>query len=123
MAMTLALCLWPALQAVAQGGSYQVQFSYTFTNEETEPVVGLVVQLSKPAEIMLDENGHAGPFKNIKGNGSKKIIVTNPGAVIPASGDGNKVELTFRTQKKQLEVSKWWWLDAKGKPIGKKKKG
>jgi hypothetical protein len=122
-AVMLAFSLWPALQAGAQEASYQVQFSYTFTNEEAEPVVGLHVALSSPAEIMLDENGHAGPFRNVQGNGNKKIILTNPKAVIPTSGEGNQVELTFRTQKKELKVSQWWWLDEKGKPIGKKKKG
>jgi hypothetical protein len=123
LAVVVTLSLWPALQAGAQTGSYKAQSSYTFTNEEAEPVVGLHIVLSSPAEIILDDNGQAGPFKNVQGNGSKKIILTNPTAVIPAAGEDNKVELMFRTQKKELKISKWWWLDEKGKTIGKKKKG
>jgi len=121
VAVTLTLFLWPALQAKAQKDAYQTQSSCTFINEEAEPVVGLHIELSSPAEIVLDANGQAGPFKNIQGFGSKKIILTNPASVIPASGEGSKIELLFRTQKKNLAVSKWWWLDEQGKPVGKKK--
>jgi hypothetical protein len=80
------------------------------------------VQLSGAAEVKTDEaTGQAGPFRNVGGNGTKTIVLTNPTAPVEPGAAG--FDLVFRTDAKKLAVESWWWTDAKGKRIGEKHKG
>jgi len=123
LAIALILMLAPA--QAGQSKSYNAQISYTFTNVEQAPAQGLVVVLSAPAEVISDEEtGAAGPFRNLKGNGSSQLTLTNPTTPFDAAGGENTtVDLVFRSHKSKLEVKSWWWIDEKGKRIGKKQKG
>jgi hypothetical protein len=94
----------------------------TFVNTEPAPAYGLHVTLSGPSEVLTDaETGAAGPFRNVQGNGSNHVILTNPEEPLAGAGEG-KVDLSFTAPKKKLEITGWWWVDEKGKRIGKKQK-
>jgi len=105
--------------------AYNTQTSYTFSNVEQTPVHGLHVVLSAEGVVTQDEEtGAAGPFRNVAGNGSQTIVLTNPESPIDAAGGENSsVDLVFKSYKSQLEVKTWWWIDEKGKRVGKKQKG
>lgn len=120
-ATCLALLLTPSVGAGGKDKPYNAQITHTFVNEEELPAQGLHVSLSGHAIVVTeDETGQAGPFGNIRGNGTGSIVLTSPEApVVP----GDEVRLTFRSQKGKLKIAKWWWVDEKGKPVGEKKKG
>ena len=91
----------------------------TFTNETGETVHGLNVQLSNKAEVVPDgETNRPGPFMNVDGNWSSSIGFSNP--VEPIEPGSEPFELLFTSYKSGLKVTKWWWLDDKGKMVGKK---
>ena len=80
------------------------------------------VLLSSAGEVKTEEeSGQAGPFRDISGNGTGSIELTNPDS--PLEPGNEKFDLVFGTYSKKIRVTSWWWLDAKGKRIGKKKKG
>lgn len=105
--------------------AYNAQTTYTFENAGETQAYGLHVVLSSEAIVVTDEaTGAAGLFKDVKGNGTAAIVMTNPESPITAvSGDNTSVELVFRSYKSKLSVKTWWWVDQKGKRIGKKQKG
>jgi hypothetical protein len=114
----------PSAFAAKKGSGYNAQIHYTFANGEQVAPQGLVVALSAEATVVTDAEGAAGPFRNVRGNGTAKITLTNASTPITAAGGENSsVELVFRTQKKKLAVSSWWWIDERGKRIGQKQKG
>jgi hypothetical protein len=80
------------------------------------------VTLSGKADVVSDPaTGEVGPFRNVQGNGSNHVILTNPREPLAGEGEG-KVDLTFRTYNKKLKITGWWWIDQAGKRIGKKQK-
>ena len=102
--------------------SYKGQAGKTFVNEEAVPAHGLHVTLSGKGEVITnDETGYAGPFRDVRDNDSKHLILTNPKEPIPGGGEG-QVDLTFRSYQKKLKITGWWWVDEKGKRIGEKRK-
>ncbi len=116
------LVLIGGVQAQKRVQAFKAQTTYTFVNSEGQDAHGLIVTLSNQAEVVLDpDSGHAGPFRDIRGNDSPKIVLSNPATPIAPGGDG--FELTFGTYRSKIKVTKWWWTDAKGKPLGAKKKG
>jgi hypothetical protein len=138
--MSKIRCLWIAVLALALIGTvspalaktkkmkvtpYDAQITYEFANSATAPAHGLVVELSANGVVTTqEETGAAGPFRNVRGNGTSQITLTNPTALIDAAGGKNSsVELTFRSYKGKLSVKSWWWLDANGKRVGDKQKG
>jgi len=104
--------------------AYDAQISYDFANAETTPAHGLVVVLSTDAVVSTDEEtGAAGPFRNVSGNGTSKITLTNPTTPIGAAGgEDSSLSLIFHSYKSKLAVKSWWWIDEKGKRIGDKQK-
>jgi hypothetical protein len=101
---------------------YKSQTTYSFVNSETEPVFGLKVVLSGAGEVKTDEEtGQAGPFRDIRGNGSSTLELKNPTAPVEPGGDA--FDLVFGTYKNKIKIVSWWWLHAKGKKVGKKHKG
>ncbi len=101
--------------------AYSAQTTKTFVNDEAVPAFGLVVSLSAAAEIKTDAvTGRAGPFRDVRGNGTGTITLTN--AESPVEPGSEAIELVFGTHAKKLSVKSWWWIDAEGKRIGKKKK-
>lgn len=121
------LLLLPAAIVFAGGRqvavrAYKAQTTVSFPNDEGVPVHGLVVTMNKKSVALADpQTGYVGPFRDLRGNGSEKLELSNPVEPI-ASGDG-VVELTLRTEKKKLKIDKWWWTDHLGKRIGEKKEG
>jgi hypothetical protein len=105
--------------------AYDSQTSHTFANVEQTTAQGLHIVLTADAIVVTDDQtGAAGPFRNVRGNGSTTIILTNAESPIAAAGgDGSSVPLVFRSYKSKLAIKTWWWLDEKGKRIGKKQKG
>ena len=102
--------------------AFKAQTTKSFVNEETVPAAGLVVALSSAGEVKTEEeSGRAGPFRDVKGNGSSKITLTN--AESPVEPGNEAIELVFGTYSKKISVKSWWWIDDKGKRIGKKIKG
>ena len=96
------------------------QTGRAFVNDTGETVHGLTVQLSKDASVITHGDTHrAGPFFDVEGNGTKKITLSNPDAPIEPGSDS--IDLVFRSYKSGLKITKYWWLDAKGKQVGKKK--
>jgi hypothetical protein len=91
----------------------------TFVNQSGEVAHGLAVKLSSSAIVLVDEKGHAGPFRDISGNDTSHLVMLNPSE--PIAGE-EKLELTFASYEKSLKITTWWWVDAKGKRIGKKQK-
>jgi hypothetical protein len=119
----LAICLAvsPALSD-KKVKVYKAQTTHSFVNSETEPAFGLKVVLSGAGEVLTDdETGQAGPFRDIGGNGSSNLEMANPTDPIEPGSDA--FDLVFGTYKKQIKIVNWWWMDAKGKKIGKKNKG
>lgn len=98
------------------------QAGLLFVNNEGEAVQGLVVQLSKKAIVVTDTGtGFAGPFQNIQGNGTKSIKFSHAyPAVSPAAGEEDGFDLVFRSYKSGLKITGYYWINAKGKRIGKK---
>jgi len=98
------------------------QASLYVVNQETEEAHGLVVQLSKKAVVVTDAStGFAGPFQNIRGNGTASITFGNARpAIAPAAGDEGGFDLVFRSYKSGLKITGYYWTNAKGKRIGKK---
>ena len=98
------------------------QAGHFFVNNEGVEAHGLVVNLSKKAIVITDSNtGFAGPFQNIRGKGTKSITFSNPRPVVaPASDEEDGFDLVFRSYKAGLKIKSYWWLDEKGKRIGKK---
>lgn len=101
---------------------YVSETTLTCKNEEALPVYGLVISLSDAAMVVADEKtGFVGPFRNIQGNSTSKVTLTNPEKPFaPGEPDGG-IDLTFRSYASKLKVHKWWWVDKKGKPVGEKK--
>lgn len=125
LAIALILSCSPAQAGGQKIKAYNAQASYTFANAEQTAAHGLVVVLSAPAEVNTDaETGAAGPFRNVRGNGSAQITFTNAKTLLDAAGGENSsVEMLFRSYKSKLEIKSWWWLDERGKRMGKKQKG
>lgn len=123
MVILAALLLAPLATVEAKKSeAYKGQAGMTFVNGEALPAHGLVVTLSNKGEVRTNpDNGAAGPFRNVSGNDSDKIEMTNPTEPIAGGGEG-KVDLIFRSKQKKLAVTGWWWVDEKGKRIGKKQK-
>ena len=95
------------------------QAGMLFVNEESVPAHGLVVKLSRKATVVTDaQTGLAGPFKNVQGNGSKSITLSN--SPVPIEPDG-EFRLIFRSYKSGLTIRGWWWIDERGRRVGKKK--
>jgi len=102
--------------------AYKAQTTHSFANSETEPVFGLKVVLSTAGEVKTeDESSQAGPFRDIRGNGTNTIELTNSKS--PMEPGSDEIDLVFGTYQKKIKVDSWWWLDEKGKRVGKKKKG
>ena len=125
LAVLLILSISPAQAGSRQIKAYNAQISHDFVNAEVTPAHELVVVLSSPAEVTTDEaTGAAGVFRNVRGNGSAQITLTNPDPLIDAAGGENSsLSLRFRSYKSKLEVKSWWWTDERGKRMGKKQKG
>jgi len=101
---------------------YKGQAGSTFINEESGPAYGLVVELSGSAIVVTDpQTGMAGPFKNVQGNGTTRLTLSNSSAPIAVGGEGFK--LIFRSYPSGLKIRSWWWINQKGKRLGKKKSG
>lgn len=101
---------------------YKGQAGRTFINEESGPAYGLVVELSGSAIVVTDpQTGMAGPFKNVQGNGTTRLTLSNSSAPIAVGGEGFK--LIFRSYPSGLRIRSWWWTNQKGKRLGKKKSG
>ena len=98
------------------------QVGLLFVNRESRPAHGLVVMLSKKAIVVTDPStGFAGPFQNIRGQGTKTLQLSNAHpAIPPATGEEDGFTLTFRSYKAALKISGYYWTDANGKRIGKK---
>ena len=97
------------------------QAGHIFVNDTGETVHGLIVQLNQKAEVVEDPaTNQAGPFLNVSGNGSQKIVLSNPTALIETGSEG--FSLVFRSYKDGLKIAKYWWQDEKGKQVGEKKK-
>ena len=95
------------------------QAGQTFANTSGQTAHGLKVQLSTKAEVVTDgDTNRAGPFRNVEGNGTTSLELSNP--VTPIAPDSEPFDLVFRSYKSGLKVTKYWWLDDKGKQIGKK---
>jgi hypothetical protein len=104
--------------------THKGQVSLNFVNRETEEAHGLVVALSKKASVVTDPNtGFAGPFQNIRGSGTQTITFSHARPPIaPSTDDEGGFDLTFRSYKANLAIKSYYWLDARGKRIGKKHK-
>jgi hypothetical protein len=101
---------------------YESQASYTFVNEEGVPAHGLHVVLSKAGQVVTHpETGYAGPFRDIQGNGTEHLKLSNPRQPVPSNGEESEFEIRFRSSSSKLQVKKWWWVDEQGKLIGEKK--
>ena len=101
--------------------AYKAQTTHSFANSETDPAFGLKVLLSNAGEIMTDEDsGQAGPFRDIRGNGTNTFELINPKS--PVAPGSDEFNLVFGTYQKKIKVESWWWLNEKGKRIGEKKK-
>ena len=101
---------------------YKGQAGRTFINEEGAPAYGVVVNLNKSGVVVTDpQSGMAGPFKNIQGNGTSRITLSNSTQPIAVGGEGFK--LIFRSYPSGLAIRNWWWLNEKGNRLGRKKSG
>jgi len=101
---------------------YESQASYTFVNEEGVPAHGLHVVLSKEGRVVTHpETGYAGPFRDIRGNGTDHLKLSNPREPVPSSGEESEFEIRFRSSSPKLQIKKWWWVDERGELIGAKK--
>jgi len=101
---------------------YKGQAGRTFINEEGAAAFGLVVELSQSGIVVTDsQTGMAGPFKNVQGNGTTRLTLSNSSAPIAVGGEGFK--LIFRSYPSGLKIRSWWWTNQKGKRLGKKKSG
>ena len=119
--VVLAVAILP-LSAKKQQPDYKSQAAGTFANIAPTNAHGLVVQLTNEAQVVTDpSSGFAGPFRSIKGNGTKKVTLTNPEAPINTGDAG--IELVFRSFQKKVAIKVWWWTDEKGKRLGSKNKG
>lgn len=125
LAFTLMASISPVQAKTEKVEPYNAQISYDFANKGTTQAHGLVVVLSADGVVSTDENtGAAGPFRNVRGNGTSQITLTNPTTLVGvAGGENSSFTLVFRSYKSKLEVKSWWWIDANGKRIGDKNKG
>jgi hypothetical protein len=101
---------------------YESQASYTFVNEEGVSAHGLHVVLSKEGWVVTHpETGYAGPFRDIRGNGTEHLKLSNPRQPVPSDGEESELEIRFRSSSPKLQVKKWWWVDERDTLIGEKK--
>jgi hypothetical protein len=127
MVMMVALALFSLTMACSSTKTvkerpYKGQAGRTFINEEGAAAFGLVVQVNQSAVVVTDpQSGLAGPFKNVQGNGTTRLTMSNPAQAIAVGGEGFK--LIFRSYPSGLRIRSWWWLNQKGKRLGKKKSG
>ena len=91
----------------------------TFVNGTGQAVLGLQVKLSSPAIVVTDNAGRAGPFGDISGNDTAFVKFSNPAEAIEPS---DKLELSFKSYKKSLSITVWWWVGEDGKRVGDKNK-
>jgi len=116
--MALMLGGWSLSLAQKKVKAYTSQVGHTFVNAESGPVNGLQVVISAQGIVETEsESGHAGPFRNVSGNETSTIVMSNPTEPVAV---GDKVELVFKSYNKNLKIKSWWWTDEKGKRIGKK---
>jgi hypothetical protein len=123
MAAVAMLVAMPAVAAKkVKEKPRQGQAGHNFVNHESVEAYGLVVQLSKKAIVVTDPNtGFAGPFQNIRSNGSTSITLSHARpVVIPSVAEDDGFDLIFRSYKSGLKIKSYWWIDAQGKRIGKK---
>ena len=118
--LTVCLAASPAL-GDKKPKAYKAQTTHSFVNNEAEPAFGLKVELSSAGEVKTEsQSGKAGPFRDIRGNGTGSVELTN--AESPIEPGNETFDLVFGTYSKKIKVKSWWWTNAKGKRIGEKKK-
>jgi hypothetical protein len=98
---------------------HATQITHTFVNDSGVAAHGLVIKLSDPAVVVLDESHKAGPFRDHSGNDSKSVRLANPGQPVEAAGT---VEVVLRSRREAARISAYWWTDAQGKRVGPKRK-
>jgi len=106
--------------AAFAAGSRKSSATGNFVNDTGQVVYGLEVKLSSPALVVTDDSGRAGPFGDISGNDTAFVKFSNPAEALEPS---DKVQLTFKSYKKSLSITVWWWVGEDGKRIGDKNKG
>jgi hypothetical protein len=127
--VTRSLAIIAAVAIVAAAGSShaakkvqerQGQVSRTFVNAAGEVAYGLHVEFSHKAVVVTDDANAAGPFRDLRGNDTLRLDMSNPSEPIAIDAE---VELVFRSYSAGLKIKSWWWTNTKGKRVGKKQKG
>ena len=110
---------WSPVEAKKKVKERSTQVSQTFVNETGQTAYGLVVKLSAQSAVVTDDDNKAGPFRNINGNDTSSITLTNPDTPV---ADGESTAVSFRSYSGSARIKKFWWIDLSGKRIGDKQK-
>ena len=105
--------------SAAASGARKSSTTGAFVNDTGQPVHGLQVKLSSSAIVVTDATGRAGPFGDISGNDTSSVKFSNPAEPVEPS---DEIELTFKSYKKSLNITVWWWVGEDGKRVGDKNK-
>ena len=89
------------------GSGFRSQRSLEFTNCREDAAVGLVLELRAPSQVLAHPiTGDVGPFQDVEGNGTARIVLSNP---VQPIGCAASVRIKLRGPS-SIEVVSWSWL-------------
>jgi hypothetical protein len=113
--------LTQTLMAMVFDFNWRTQRTYKFPVDTDKPVNDLHIEFSGAVIVGTDDEGKAGPFQDIDGNGTGKIDLSNPDAA-DALEQGKTVRLVFRSAAGSITIKNWYWTKD-GKQVGNDHKG
>ena len=103
---------------------WQTQRTHKFTVDTQQAVNDLHIEFKGSVVVGTDDEGKAGPFQDINGNGSSKLDLSNPEENAGDANDdnsalepGDTVRLVVRSTSPKITLTQWWWTKD-GKRVG-----
>ena len=97
----------PSSPAPSDGSGFHSQRTLELTNCREDAAVGLVLELGAPAQVLAHPlTGDVGPFQDVEGNGTSRIVLSNP---VQPIGCAVSVRIKLRGAA-AIEVLRWSWL-------------
>ncbi|MEW6182499.1 MAG: copper amine oxidase N-terminal domain-containing protein [Bacillota bacterium] len=104
------------LMAMVFDFNWRTQRTYKFPVDTKVPVNDLHIEFTGNVAVGTDDDGKAGPFQDIDGNGTGRIDLSNPEENDGDDGDsdstlepGDTARLVFRSAAGSISIKRWYW--------------